>query len=84
MATIKYKWQPGVGEAVEVNLFKVNSSLYDVGSVKQTMLGVVFNHPTYGWRWQRDGVNEQRGSRLATRDCAVSALMFALRQEGKV
>lgn len=84
MATIKYKWQPGVGDAVEVNLFKVNSSLYDVGSTKQTMLGAVFNHPVYGWRWRRDGVNEQRGSRLTTRDCAVSALLFALRQEGKV
>lgn len=47
-------------------------------------VGSVFYQATYGWRWRRDGVNEQRGSRLTTRDCAVSALLFALRQEGKV
>ncbi|TXH56246.1 MAG: hypothetical protein E6Q97_06835 [Desulfurellales bacterium] len=82
MATIKYKWQPGTGEAVEVLLFGTGLT-YRVLLSRDT-LGFVEYHQLYGWRWQRAGHAEQRGSRLATRDCAVSALMFALRQEGKV
>lgn len=81
MATIKYNWQPGVGDAVEV---KITDSGRVARADTNTPLGTVFNHQLYGWRWQRSGHAEQRGSRLATRDCAVSALLTALRQEGKV
>lgn len=88
----RFTWRPVDGDAVEVQLFcrrdePVIVCRADDPAVRNygdRQLGTVFETPGRGWHFCRHGVLETRGSQLCNRDAAVSALLFALRQEGKV
>lgn len=75
-----FTWRPISGTPITVTV--------DDGVVKSiadpVVLGTVFETPGRGWHFARHGVIETRGSQLCDRNVAVSALLWCLRQEGKV
>jgi len=87
VTTTTYTWRPVVGDEVVVTLTKLHKTSYSVALASPgAVLGRVFLDavPERGWRFTRGEQDEVRGSQLRDRDAAVSALLFAARQEGKV
>lgn len=82
-----YTWRPVVGDEVAVTLTKLHKTSYSVALASTgVQLGRVFVDaiPERGWRFTRHAFDELRGSQLRDHVAAVSALLFVLRQEGKV
>ena len=86
MTTTTYTWRPVVGDEVVMTLTKQHKTSYNVASATGAVLGRVFLDavPERGWRFTRHVFDEVRGSHLRDHIAAVSALLFCLRQEGKV
>lgn len=87
MTTTTYTWRPVVGDEVVVTLTKLHKMSYSVALASTgAVVGRVFLDavPERGWRFTRGEQDEVRGSQLRDHIAAVSALLFVLRQEGKV
>ncbi len=87
MTTTTYTWRPVVGDEVVVTLTKLHKTSYSVALASTgAVVGRVFLDavPERGWRFTRHVYDEVRGSQLRDHVAAVSALLFCLRQEGKV
>lgn len=87
MTTATYTWRPVDGDEVVVTLTKQHKTSYNVAlATTGAVLGRVFLDavPERGWRFTRHVFDEVRGSQLRDHIAAVSALLFCLRQEGKV
>lgn len=86
----RFTWRPVVGAEVEVLLSnkhpRRDAMAVKLASNPDRVLGYVFadSVPIRGYHFCRHDVIETRGSHLVTCDAAVSALLFCLRQEGKV